>query len=111
MNVHHKRALVALAVTVVLDVIFGVLYGWDDHIGVWHGLYCATGTATSVGCDVLPSDPAGYILSTLMMLTILPLFAAIFSFFTSGLTADHMDKKTEHQTRELKEHVNDAVRK
>jgi hypothetical protein len=105
MNVHHKRAVIALLITIVLDVVFGALYGLADHIGVAHGLYCATGTATSVGCDVLPANGPAYVLSTLMMLTILPLFAAIFAFFTSGLTADHVDRKTDKQTDEIKEHL------
>lgn len=105
MNRHHRRALVILGFTVLLDVIFGILYGLDDHIGIWHGLYCATGTATSLGCDVLPADGTAYVLSTLMMLTILPLFAAIFSLFTSGLVASHVDTKTDKQTRDLKDHI------
>jgi hypothetical protein len=105
LNLHHKRALGVLGVTVVLDVILGILYGIDDHIGIWHGLYCATGTATSLGCDVLPADGAGYVLSFLMMMTILPLFSAIFSLFTTGLMTNHVDAKTEQQTTALKGHV------
>jgi len=105
LNPHHKRALVVLAVTAVLDVILGVLYGIDDHIGIWHGLYCATGTATSLGCDVLPVDGAGYVLSFMMMLTILPLFSAIFSLFTTGLMTSHVDVKTEQQTMAITGHV------
>ena len=105
LNRQHQRALIVLGVTIVLDVILGVLYGLDDHIGIWHGLYCATGTATSLGCDVLPADSQGYVLSFLMMLTILPLFSAIFSLFTTGLMASHVDAKTKSQTTELKAHV------
>lgn len=105
MNRHHKRALAVLGFTGLLDVVFGILYGLDDHIGIWHGLYCATGTATSLGCDVLPADGTAYVLSTLMMLTILPLFAAIFSLFTTGLVASHADDKTDRQTDDLKRHV------
>jgi hypothetical protein len=98
--------LLVLGVTAVLDVIFGILYGLDDHIGIWHGLYCATGTATSLGCDVLPADGAGYVLSFLMMLTILPLFGAMFSLFTTGLTVSHVDVKTAQQTADIAHHVN-----
>lgn len=109
LNHHYKRALIILAVTVVLDVVLGVLYGIDDHIGVWHGLYCATGTATSLGCDVLPVDGAGYVLSFLMMLTILPLFSTIFSLVTTGLTASHVDEKTAEQTNAIKGHVDEKT--
>lgn len=105
MNTQHKRALRLLGVTVLLDSVFGILYGMADHIGVLHGLYCSTGTATSVGCDVLPANGPAYVLSFLMMLSILPLFAAVFSFFTTGLTVAHIDVKTDKQTAEIKEHL------
>lgn len=101
MNKQHKRAAVVLAATVTLDVILGTLYGLDDHIGTWHGLYCSTGIATTVGCDVPPGTVTGYILSTLMMLLVVPLFTATFSLFTSGLVASHVDTKTEQQTKDL----------
>jgi hypothetical protein len=104
-NWHHRRAAVVLAVTVILNVILGTLYGFDDNIGVWHGLYCSTGIATTVGCDVPPNDVAGYVLSTLMMLLVVPLFTATFSLFTSGLVASHVDDRTSEQTAELKDHI------
>jgi hypothetical protein len=109
-NKQHKRAVVVLGATVLLDVILGTLYGLDDNIGIWHGLYCSTGIATTVGCDVPPNDRLGYILSTLMMLTVVPLFSSMFSLFTSGLVASHVDTKTDKQTQDLKEHVSDTAR-
>lgn len=104
-NSHHKRALQVLGATVTLDVILGVLYGLADHVHVLHGMYCAIGTATTVGCDIPPVNGYAYVLSVVMMLTVVPLFASCFSFFTSGLTADHVDAKTENQTTELKQHL------
>jgi hypothetical protein len=109
-NRQHRRALVVLGATVLLDGILGVSYGLTDHIGVAHGLYCSTGIATTVGCDVVPANGPSYVLSTLMMLTIVPLFSSMFSLFTSGLVASHVDTKTDRQTQDLKEHVSDAAR-
>lgn len=105
MNWHHKRALQVLAATFGLDGVLGVLYGLADHVHALHGVYCALGTATTVGCDIPPANGYAYVLSAVMMLTVVPLFAAVFSFFTSGLTADHVDVKTETQTTELKQHL------
>lgn len=104
-NWHHKRAFQVLLATVALDAVFGLLYALADHVHPLHGMYCAIGTATTVGCDVPPANGPAYVLSTVMMLTVVPLFAAVFSFFTSGLTADHVDAKTDRQTAEIKEHV------
>lgn len=106
MNVHHRRALAVLILTILLDVALGAGYGYADHIGVPHGIYCATGTATTVGCDVSPHGWIAYALAFVMLLTIVPLFTSAFAFFTTGLTADHVDKRHE----ELKEHVSEATR-
>ncbi|HEY1700878.1 MAG TPA: hypothetical protein VGG75_14300 [Trebonia sp.] len=111
MNVHHQRALLVLVLTLALDVALGVLYGLADHVHVLHGMYCALGTATTVGCDILPANGFAYVLSAVMMVTVVPLFASVFAFFTSGLTADHVDTLTDKQTQDIKEHVNDTVRK
>lgn len=105
MNLHHKRALTVLALTVVLDVVLGILYSTANHIPALHGLYCALGTATTVGCDITPVTGFAYVLSAVMMVTVVPLFASVFAFFTSGLTADHVDKVTEVQTSQIKEHL------
>lgn len=104
-NWHHKRAIQVGAATIVLDAVLGVLVAVADHIPVWHGVYCALGTATTVGCDIAPRTGYTYAIFAVMMLTIVPLFTAIFSFFTSGLTADHVDAKTQQQTDELKDHM------
>jgi hypothetical protein len=102
LNVHHRRGLAVLTVTLALDAGLGISYARLDRIPLAHGLYCALGTATTVGCDIAPRNPAAYAFSALMMLTVVPLFAAVFSFFTTGLTADHVDKRhkqmTEHVT-------------
>jgi hypothetical protein len=104
-NVHHKRAAAVLIGTAVLNVALGTAFGFTDQIGVLHGLYCSTATATTVGCDVTPRNAASYTLSFLMLLTIVPLFASVFAFFTTGLTADHVDAQTTRQTQDLKQHV------
>lgn len=104
-NWHHKRAVQILALTVSLDAIFGVLYSFAERIPALHGMYCALGTATTVGCDIPPDNGFGYVLEVAMMLTVVPLFAAVFSFFTSGLTSDHVEKLTDAQTQQIKDHV------
>lgn len=88
---HHRRALQVLGATVALDIILGFLYAWQDGIPALHGLYCAVGTATTVGCDAGPATAGAYVVSAIMMVTVVPLFGSVFSFFTTGLTADHVD--------------------
>lgn len=101
MNVHHKKALAVLALTVALDAVLGTLFGVADHIGVPHGLFCATGYATTDGCDVSPHGWLAYCLGALMMVTMIPLVGVVWAFVTSGITADHVDKRH----RQMADHI------
>lgn len=110
MNGHHRRAIIVLMVTIALDVILGATFGIVNHVGVALGMYFATVTATTVGYgDITPRGWLAHVITVLMMLTIVPLFASVFSFFTTGLTAKHVDVKTSEQTEHLKEHVTASV--
>ena len=101
MNVHHKRALMLLGVTAALDIVLGIAYGHAMRIGEFHGIYCATGMADTEGCDVVPVGIAAYWLAFGMQLTMIPLFGSVLAFFTTGLTADHIDMRHD----ELKERL------
>lgn len=87
---HHHVALVTAAVALALDVALGLLYGTDEHIGAWHGIYCALATAVTAGGDVNPVNTAGYVIMTVVCVTVVPLFGATFSLFTSALAAVHV---------------------
>lgn len=111
MNVHHQRAALLFGIVIALDLLFGALFGVADHVGVWDGVYFGIVTVTTVGFgDVVPHGWAGHLIAVAIMLLILPLWSTVFSFITAGLTADHMDAKTDRQTAELKEHVSDTAR-
>jgi hypothetical protein len=88
---HHHIALVTLAVALVLDVILGVLYATvTPGMPVWHGLYCALANAVTDGGDVTPANGAGYIIQAIEYATVVPLFGASFSLFTSALSSVHL---------------------
>lgn len=87
---HHHIALGVAAAALVLDTLLGIAYGAAEHIGTWHGLYCALATAVTVGGDVTPSGVTGYILMALVCITVVPLFGASFSLFTSALSSVHL---------------------
>lgn len=104
MNVHHRRAFRVLGAVVALDVALGSLFGYADHIGTWHGLYCATGFATTDGCDAPLHGWLTYVTGAIMMLTMIPLVGVVWAYVTTGLTADHIDVRHE----QLKDHVSQA---
>lgn len=87
---HQHIALVVVGVALVLDAALGVAYGLAEHIGAWHGLYCALATAVTVGGDVSPANVTGYVLMAVVCATVVPLFGASFSLFTSALSSVHL---------------------
>lgn len=115
-NLHHKRAVIVLVAVTLLDVVAGLALAAIDHVPAWHGVYCTVGTTTTVGCDLPLHGGLAYGISSVAMVLFVPLWATAFSFFTTGLTADHVNsltdrqtetvaKLTEDQTREIKEHL------
>jgi hypothetical protein len=87
---HHRIAVITIAAALVLDTACGVLYAFAERIAVWHGLYCALADGVTRGGDVAPSTPAGYWISAVECVLVVPLIGATFSLFTSGLTSVHV---------------------
>jgi voltage-gated potassium channel len=88
---HHRIALIVIAAAVVLDAVLGVAFAAAEHVSVLLGWYWAVTTATTVGYgDVVPHTVAGHVIAVAVMLTVVPLFAATFSLFTSALGATHV---------------------
>lgn len=88
---HHHIAMVTVAAALALDVILGVLYALvTPGMPVWHGLYCALANAVTDGGDVTPVTGAGYIIQAIEYATVVPLFGASFSLFTSALSSVHL---------------------
>lgn len=91
---HHRTAFRVLLLAVLVDAALGIAYAVSMRISAGDGLYYATGIATTSGNS--PHIPAGWlphVLSMGMMCLVIPLFAAAFSLVTTGLTADHIDKR------------------
>lgn len=102
---HHRAALLTVAAALGLDAVAGVLFAAVEHLPAWHGLYWALATAVTVG-DVTPVTGWGHVIAAVVCLTVVPLFAATFSLFTSGLTATHV----RGAERRIKAHVEDRLK-
>jgi voltage-gated potassium channel Kch len=88
---HQRLAILTITAATLLDTGLGIAFGFADHVGTGNGLYFATVTATTVGYgDILPRGWAPHVLAVLIMLTVVPLFAATFSLFTSALGSVHL---------------------
>ena len=107
---HRRVALLVIAAALALDTVCGCLYAVAEHLPLWHGLYAALANAVTLGSDVNPVNAAGYVINTAECFTIVPLFAASVSLFTSSLTEIHV-RKAERRIKLHTESMLAAVRR
>lgn len=78
-----RRVLLLLAAAAACVAGGGWLLAVTWHLSLGTGLYCAVGHAATVGCN--PAlDGAAQVASVLVMLTAIPLLAAVFAWRPTG---------------------------
>ena len=87
---HHRIALLVIAAAAVLDAGAGWWFAVAERIPVTSGLCYSLGVATTSGSSVPVVNGTGRLVTCLIQVTIIPLFAATFSLFTSALSAIHI---------------------
>lgn len=102
---HRSLAWLTILAALVLDAACGLAFAVFQHIPAWHGLYCAVANAVTVGGDVSPTTAAGYGITAVECLLVVPLFAATLSLFTSALAGSHVTASEER----VKAHVEDQL--
>ena len=99
---NRRLAYLTILAAIALDVIAAICFAAAENISVGNGFYWAVATATTVGYgDVTPHNGLGKVIAVLVMLTVIPLFAATFSLFTTLLTANHVSRETGYLRRRL----------
>jgi voltage-gated potassium channel len=85
----NRRHIIVLLGTAVACVLIGAwLFALSQDLPFSTGLYWAITTATTVGYgDVTPKDGIGRLISSAVMLTTIPLLAAVFALVTGGAAA------------------------
>ena len=101
----RKLELLVIASALSLDAVLGLLYAWDEHLPVWHGLYVSLANAVTLGGDVSPTNGFGYAINAAECLLVVPLFAAVFSLFTTILTSHDVKAHVDRRHEEMKAHV------
>jgi voltage-gated potassium channel len=105
----RRAALATIAAAVVFDLLGAIWFAAVEHLPVATGLYWSVTTATTVGYgDISPHTHTGRLIAVLVMLTVIPLFAATFSLLTTSLTAIHASKLHEEalaHLQHIKEHL------
>lgn len=89
----HLAAVITIACAALLDTAGGLVFAAAEHVPATSGLYWAVATATTVGYgDITPRTSFGRAIAVVVMLTVIPLFGASFSLFTSGLAGVHVER-------------------
>lgn len=110
LHAHHKRAIFAICLAGVMDVLLGIVFALAQRVDVPAGIYFATSTATTAGGDnIVPTSGLARLVTVAIMLTVIPLFAASFSLITSGLTSTHV-RQAEDNIKQHVEHATHRVR-
>jgi voltage-gated potassium channel len=85
---HTRHVVTLLGAAVACVVVGGALFALTQHIAFTTGLYWGITTATTVGYgDVIPHNPAGRLIASAVMLTTIPLLAAVFALVTGAAAA------------------------
>ena len=105
----RRAAVLTIATAVGFDLIGAVWFAAAENLSVPTGLYWSVTTATTVGYgDITPHTSTGRVISVLVMLTVIPLFAATFSLLTTSLTSMHVSRlhaEAMAHIRHIKEHL------
>jgi len=85
---HVRHILLLLFAAVGCTVVGGAVFAVTQHRPVTTGWYWAITTATTVGYgDVTPDNASGRVVASLVMLTTIPLLAAVFALVTGSAAA------------------------
>jgi voltage-gated potassium channel len=85
---HTRHVVTLLGAAGACVLAGGALFAETQRIPFTTGLYWAVTTATTVGYgDVTPHNPAGRLVASAVMLTTIPLLAAVFALVTGAAAA------------------------
>ena len=105
----RRAAVYTIVSAVAFDLVGAVWFAATEHISVPTGIYWSVTTATTVGYgDITPHTHLGRVIAVLVMLTVIPLFAATFSLLTTSLTTMHVSRlhaEALAHIRHIKEHL------
>lgn len=97
----HLLWLAALAI-----VLGAVAFAWTQHISLFTALYWAVTTAATVGYgDVTPHDVAGRLIAMGVMVTAIPLMAAVFASWSAALASNRVRRILGMDQVQLRNHL------
>lgn len=106
---NRRAAIYTIVAAVTLDVVGAFCFAAVENRSVATSIYWSVTTATTVGYgDITPHTHVGRAIAVVVMLTVIPLFAATFSLLTTSLTTLHVSRLHDEalaHIRHIKEHL------
>ena len=106
---NRRAAIYTILGAIGFDLVGALWFAAVEHLSVATGIYWSVTTATTVGYgDITPHTHTGRLIAVLVMLTVIPLFAATFSLMTTTLTSMHVSRLHDEamaHIRHIKEHL------
>ena len=106
---NRRAAIYTILGAIGFDLIGALWFAAVENLSVPTSIYWSVTTATTVGYgDITPHTHVGRLIAVLVMLTVIPLFAATFSLMTTTLTTMHVSKfhaEALAHIRHIKEHL------
>lgn len=103
-----KRALIYMAAAAACIIAGGAVIARTMHIGFGHGVYCALGTAATVGCDATPADAGARLASAAVIVVCIPLFALAYGSLSSAHVRKHMGLHRQAAVAQLRAELDDV---
>lgn len=105
---HPRIAVLTIIAAVVLDQLLGFGFALAQPLPLWHAEFCALANAVTDGGDVPPANGLAYAVTAAEYVLVVPLFAATFSLFTSGLSSIHVHAAEKRIKRHMEQHLQPA---
>lgn len=100
-----KRAALLIAAAVAVIAACGWLLSAAWHLTYGHGLYCAIGVASTVGCDAEPRSGAGRLVAVVVILVTVPTLAAVFAWLTGHHAGSKAAAKVHEQVKAAEKRI------
>jgi voltage-gated potassium channel len=101
----NRRHIAILLGGIVFAIVAGgSAFAATQHLPFTTGIYWAITTATTVGYgDVIPKNPTGRVIASIVMLTTIPMLAGVFALFTGQAVSNRVRRILQMSTSRFPE--------
>jgi hypothetical protein len=104
-----NRAIIYIGLAAAAIAAGGGFLARTMHLPYGHAVYCAIGTAATVGCDAAPADGGARLASSAVIVVCVPLFALAYGSLSSAHLRKHMGLHMRATVKQVKDELASSV--